>query len=151
MAHIIIGGFGPVGRVVADALSGASVTVSVIDLNRGTYECQRRLGRSILHGDIGDPETLTLAGIHRAAAFVVAAPYSEATPAACRLARSMAPELMIVARVSHLSQAVLAREAGADSVITEELVTADAMASSLVNALVGDGGAGRALSCEGAD
>ena len=151
MTHVIIGGFGPVGRVLADALAGAPVTVSVIDLNRGTYERQRRLGRSILHGDLADPETLTLAGIHRAAAFVIAAPYSEATATACRVARSMAPGLLIVARVSHLSQAVVAREAGADSVITEELATAKAMASSVVDALIGDSGAGRALSCEGAD
>lgn len=125
--HVIIAGFGPVGRSLAARLDVQKVSYTVIELNPETVRRQRRLGRSILYGDVTNPEVLEAAGARIADAVVITIPDDEATLRAIATARGLSPSTFIACRTGYLSGAFRAYEAGADHAVVEEVVTADAM------------------------
>ena len=125
--HVIIAGFGPVGRSLAARLDVQKVPYTVIELNPETVRRQRKLGRSILYGDITNPEVLEAAGARIADAVVITIPDDEATLRAIATARGLSATTFIACRTGYLSGAFRAYEAGADHAVVEEVVTADAM------------------------
>lgn len=133
--RVIIAGYGPVGRSIAERLIRRGIPIVVIEMNPKTVATQSTLGRSIVYGDVTNAEVLESAGIRSADALVITVPDEIAVMRACQVARSLAPEIFIATRTNYLSQAIRARALGADSVIVEEIVTAEAM-STLVTELL---------------
>jgi K+:H+ antiporter len=125
--HVIIAGFGPVGRTLADRFEVLGIPFTVIELNPRTVERQAVIGRPISYGDVTNPEVLESAGIRSADAIILTIPDDEATLRACRAIRAVAPDVFIAARTSFLSGKFLAHQLGADLVTVEELATAQAM------------------------
>lgn len=134
-ARAIVAGFGPVGRAVADALARRGLAVTIIEINPQTVQRQFGLGRSVVYGDARNPEVLDQAGIHHAAVVVLTVPDEDAVLAACRTARALNPAVFIAARANTVSKGMMARELGADDVVIEELVTAEAMAGQVIDGL----------------
>lgn len=135
MQHVIIAGFGPVGRVLADALQRDSIPFTIIEINAATVRIQRSLGRSIVHGDAMDSDALKAAGIADASAVVITIPDPATATQICQLARSLAPNALIAIRTRHLSEANLARQLCADITVVEEIETAKAIATVVTAAL----------------
>lgn len=131
--HAIIGGFGPVGRAVADKLERDGAHVTVVELNPRTVERQVMVGRRVIYGDISNPGVLESAGLQDAGAVILAAPDDEAMLRACEAVRAANPSVFIAVRVSVLSIALRAKVLGADHAIIEEVVTAHAMADQVVH------------------
>lgn len=125
--HVIIAGFGPVGRALAERLKKSGTPYTVIELNAETIERQSKLGRRVVYGDVTNPEVLESAGVRHADAVILTIPDEESTFRACRLVRAMAPDCFIATRTNYLSRAMLAQELGADHVVVEEIATAEAM------------------------
>jgi len=125
--HVIVAGYGIVGRAVADRLSISNASVTIVEMNVRTVQKQRELGRTILFGDISDPEVLENAGIHHADALVLTIPDEDAVFRACRVARSLNPTVFIIARTNFLSRALVAIGLGANETVVEEMATAEAM------------------------
>jgi CPA2 family monovalent cation:H+ antiporter-2 len=125
--HVIIAGFGPVGRALAERFKRIGIPFTVIELNATTVERQSKLGRNVVYGDATNPEVLESAGIRHASAIVLTIPDEEATLRACRLIRAMVPGIFIATRTSFLSRAIQAQELGADHVVVEEMATAEVM------------------------
>ncbi len=125
--HVIVAGFGPVGRALADRLAVNQVPVTVIELNPQTVQRQSGLGRPIVYGDVTNPDVLESAGIHEADAIVLTIPDDDATLRACRTIRGLVPDIFIAARTNYLSGSFKAQQMGADHVTVEEVVTAQAM------------------------
>lgn len=126
--HVILAGFGVVGRAIADRLELAGVKFVLVDLNQQTIAMQRKLGRAAIYGDISNPQVLESARIEEAGAVVLTIPDDEATLRACRVIRTQAPHVFIAARTSFLSKAMAASQLGADLVTVEEVATAETMA-----------------------
>lgn len=124
---VIVAGFGVVGRAVFDQLSQLNVPASVIEMNTHTVATQRKQGRTILFGDVSDPEVLESAGIRDATALVLTIPDDQAVLRACRNAKRINPGVFIVARTTYLSKGMRAVSEGADKTVVEEIVTAEAM------------------------
>ncbi len=57
---------------------------------------------------------------------------------ACRIARQLNPHIYIAVRTNFVSQGMLATQAGANHVVVEEVVTADAMQCAVVQQLLGE-------------
>ncbi len=133
--HIIIAGFGPVGRVLADALTKRSIAYHVIELNAQTVERQRSLGVSITLGDARQSRVLEEAGIDQAAAVVITIPDAEVALECCAIARELAPTAIIAVRTRHLSDALQAKRIGADITVVEEIEAANALEDVLTTAL----------------
>ncbi len=125
--HVIVAGFGIVGRAVCDRLSLSDATVTIVEMNVETVRRQRRLGRSIVFGDVSDPEVLESAGIHHADALVLTMPDETAVLRACRVAKQMHPDVFIIARTNFLSRAMVAHNLGANETVVEEMATAEKM------------------------
>jgi CPA2 family monovalent cation:H+ antiporter-2 len=132
---VIIAGFGPVGRNLAERFTKVGVPFTVIELNPSTVRRQTVLGRSIIYGDVTNPEVLESAGIREAEAVILTIPDEEAMLRACAVIRKIAPGVFIGARANFLSQGIKARQMGADYVLVEEVVTAEAMAKEVLEHL----------------
>lgn len=125
--HVIVAGFGLVGRAVTDRLRPTGAEVMIVELNPKTVRDQQAKGRSIIYGDVANPEVLETAGIHHADALILTVPDEEAVLAACKTARQMNPSIFIVARTNVVSKGFLAKGLGADVAVIEELAAAESM------------------------
>jgi CPA2 family monovalent cation:H+ antiporter-2 len=135
MQHVIIAGFGPVGRVLADTLQKENVPFIIIEMNEATVRSQRSLGRSIVQGDATNSDVLKAAGILDASAVVITIPDPQTATRICQSARALSSSALIAIRTRHLSEANLAKQLGADITVVEEIETARAMAMVVTAAL----------------
>jgi len=124
--HVIVCGWGRVGREVAHFLANGGRDVVVIDRDPD------RLG-DIVHasvcGDVTDDETLRRAGIDRAATLVTALDTDADNLYVTVAGKSMRPDLQVIARArSESSEPKLVR-AGADRVVNPQQLGGDRMAS----------------------
>lgn len=131
----IVAGYGPVGRLVAQGLEAAGFVVTVLETNAKTVETQSALGKRILRGDAREHDDLIAAGIASADTLVLTMPDEDDALAACRAANAIKPTVFISARTNFVSKGMLAMQHGADHVVVEELVTAEAMRDAVVKHL----------------
>ncbi len=135
LRHIIIGGFGPVGRRIAEELERAAVPYTVVELNPDTVREQRRRRKSIVFGDVSNLRVLESAGIGHADALILTVPDEDAVIQACAVARRRAPDIFIAARTGLVSKSSAASRLGADHVVVDEIVAAEAMLRVVVKRL----------------
>lgn len=128
----IVAGYGPVGRAVAEKLERQGVRITIVELNPRTVEKQQGLGRTIIYGDVANPEVLERAGVREADAVILTVPDEEAVLRACRFIRQVKPDIFIAARLNTLSRALQAMQLGADHTVVEEMATAEAMAAEVI-------------------
>jgi voltage-gated potassium channel Kch len=121
---VVIAGFGPAGRCVADLLDRRAIPYVVVDRNPRTIATQEDLGRRAVLGDVSEPAVLETADIRSARLLVLTIPDEKSTVRAIRSARLMNPSLVILARTEYISTALIARRAGASAVISAELAVA---------------------------
>jgi Kef-type K+ transport system, predicted NAD-binding component len=127
--HVIVIGFGRVGKRVAEHLirQGESTVIIESDINR--VEDLRQVGQSAIHGNAARTEVLEAAGVRRARSLLVAVPNGFEAGEIVARARAMNPGLRIVAR-AHLDAEVEHLKAnGADRVIMGEQEIARLMIS----------------------
>jgi CPA2 family monovalent cation:H+ antiporter-2 len=130
--HVIIGGFGPLGRRLGQDLEEDGVRYVVVELNPQTVREAATSGQPAVLGDVGTVEVLESAGISRASALAITVSDDLAATRAVSVARRAAPGLFIVARVSTVFRVAAAREAGADLVLPDETAAADALARAIL-------------------
>lgn len=140
--YVIVAGFGPVGRVVTEGLERAGIHVTVIDMNPMTVEAQMDVGKTFIFGDVTSEAVLKIAGVLNADALILTIPDDEAVVQACKVARQVKPDIFIAARTNFLSKGLGATRAGADQVIVEEVVTAQAMQEVVMKQLIRPGSGG---------
>jgi voltage-gated potassium channel len=115
--HTIVCGWGRVGRVVADYLAGQGAPVVVIDLDPARAA---QIEYPALAGDVTDDDVLRKAGIAGARALVTAINTDAENVYVTLSARSLRPDLIIIARArNEASEAKLLR-AGATRVINPQ-------------------------------
>ena len=123
-AHVIIAGYGIVGRAVAELLDRLDIPFCVVELNPSTVDRVHRGGTSIIAGDIRNEATLREAGIEHATTLALAMPDEKQVLAALQAARRLNPSVRIITRCSFSSAGMMATRFGADAVIVAEQVVA---------------------------
>ncbi|MBM4273717.1 MAG: potassium channel protein [Deltaproteobacteria bacterium] len=114
--HYIICGFGRIGEIVARQLTQRGLPVVIVENNPETLARLETLDYSFVAGDATREETLLEAGIDRAKG-LVAVLHSDAGNVYITLtARSLNPNLLIVARGEELGSEQKLLRAGADKV-----------------------------------
>jgi len=136
--HVIIAGFGIVGRAVADQIGEYCSSVTVIELNSGTVSRQRALGRDIIFGDASNAEVLHAAGIEHAQTLVLTIADDDAAIRAVETARRLKHDLTIIVRTGYMGKGLAAKSLGASEIIVEEVVTAHAMSEAVHRSLTGE-------------
>jgi CPA2 family monovalent cation:H+ antiporter-2 len=133
--HIIIAGFGLVGRRIAEVLEKAGVSYTIIELNPDTVAEQLRRHRSIVFGDAANLQVLESAGLGHADALILTVPDEDAVLRACVIARRRSPAMFIAVRTGLISHSRAATDIGADHVTVDEVATAEAMARVVMDRL----------------
>lgn len=114
--HVIVAGFGRVGRAAAEAALRGGSACEVIDTDASREDAVLALGAVFLLGDARDATVLRHAGVARAAALISS--LDDPSNAVVALtARSMAPDLRIVSRVTDVSWRNRLLRAGASEVV----------------------------------
>ncbi len=125
--HVVVAGYGPVGRTIARMLEGQGVHTTVIELNPATVRDEAKRGRAMIYGDASNEEVLRSAGIEHAQAFVLTIPDEEAALRACAVAKKIAPQVYIVLRTTTAGRASMAEAVGAEHVVADEDASAEIM------------------------
>ncbi len=122
--HVVICGFGRVGRELADALDAFGVRYAVVDLDPEALREARRRGAAGVFGDVASARALERAGVGGARLVVVAVPDAGAAARCVRAVRQLAPQVPVVARAHHAAVRGLLLEAGASEVVQPEVEAA---------------------------
>ena len=128
--HVIVCGFGRVGRNLAQYVTGAGQDVVVIDNDpaRAAAAAAERSGH-VVQGDATTDEVLKEAGIERARVLVTALNTDAANLFVTLTARSLRPDLFIVARARVESSEAKLTQAGADRVVNPQGIGGARMAA----------------------
>ena len=97
--HVVIGGYGRVGRYLAHELERQGHTVAVIDRNADVFEEFEGINGLRLTGEVFDRDTLIKAGIERADAFAACTSGDNSNIIAARVARERFNVPLVVARI----------------------------------------------------
>ena len=123
--HVVLCGFGQVGRAIHRELATAGRTVVVVDRREFDDE---GLPRSVV-GEATDDSVLVSAGLERASVLVLALDSDVDNLYVALTARSMCPGLFIVARSTDSSAEPKLRQAGVDRVVNTHDIGGSRMAA----------------------
>jgi voltage-gated potassium channel len=136
--HVIVCGYGKVGRRVCADLQRGRVRFVVIDRNDARLTCARGTGAHALLGDATDDATLRAAGIGRARALIALAGTDADNLLITMTAHELSPTLPIVARVEEEANAPKLQSAGATRTISPPAIVAGRVAQAVLQPTVLD-------------
>lgn len=117
---IVVGG-GRVGRLVASMLDEHGKSHIVVDSDATLITAQRRAGRPAFYGDATKPEFLRLCGLEEATALIVTIDNTRAVDAIVQAARTLRPDIVIVARARDAPHARHLYEIGVNDAVPETI------------------------------
>jgi CPA2 family monovalent cation:H+ antiporter-2 len=118
--HVVICGYGRVGRALALTLIRRELEFVVIELNPAIVRDLQALGIPALYGDsIGEP-VLLRAGIARAHVIAVTVPNTIGAVQTVRVAKRLNPDLHVVARAARAAELPDLRAVGANEIVQPE-------------------------------
>lgn len=125
--HIVIVGYGRVGRRIGEALMAQGIAIVVAEQNRETVERLRESGVSAVSGDASEPAVLIQAHVHRANMLVIATPDTLNVRKMIEIARTVNPRIETVVRTHSEEEAVLLKQENAGRVFLGEHELAQGM------------------------
>jgi len=121
--HNIIVGFGINGRNTAKALKFTKLPYLIVETNPQTVKAQRKKGEPIVYGDASTRHVLLRAGIYSAATLIIVIADHITTRKIVALAKSLNPDIYIVARTKFTVEVPGLKKMGVDIVIPDEFET----------------------------
>ncbi|WEF35496.1 NAD-binding protein [Pseudoduganella chitinolytica] len=150
--HIVIGGYGRVGRLVADVLARHGIEHVAIERDHHLVAAARKETGNLHSGDASMPHLLARLGIGECAAVVLTMDDPKAALEAVRALRRHYPALPIIARARDEKHARLLKGAGANEVISETVESGLQLARfALSSAGMPEGAAGLHIQVERAE
>jgi Trk K+ transport system NAD-binding subunit len=123
--HIIICGFGRIGRMVAADLKSGQKSFIIVDKDPRRLEAARELGYLTLEGEATEESVLLEAGVTRASVLATVLPSDASNVFITLSARDLHPDLMIIARGEDPSTERKLIQAGASRVVLPAHIGAD--------------------------
>lgn len=136
--HIIVCGYGRVGRETCRRLVQQGASLLVIDSDPARVALVENDGFLALQGDASDDATLVKAGVARARALVTAAQSDAVNVYITLSARALNPSLLIIARAATAEAEHKLRIAGATRVVSPYVLGGRSMASMALQPAVMD-------------
>lgn len=131
--HVLLVGYGRVGRRIGDALRGAGIPVVVAEQNREIVDRLRAGGMAAVAGNAAtDPAVLIQAHVMRARVLVVATPDTVGVQAIIAIARKLRPDLPTILRTHSDEEAELMRREAVCEVFMGEHELAVAMTQAVL-------------------
>ncbi len=136
--HTILAGTGRVGSAVARTLAAQGAAFVIVDTCDDAVAAAVEEGWLYVQGDATEEEVLQLAGIMHAGSVITALDTDAENLFVTVTARALNPELFIVARSSHESTEAKLLKAGANRVLTPNLIGGRRMATMVLHPTVSD-------------
>ena len=135
--HVVIVGYGRVGKRIAQALAAAGIPFVVADEHREAVERLRQEGTAAVYGNATDPGTLIQAHIAHARMLVIATPQTIEVRQMVQTARALNPHIEVAVRSHNSEEAALLEAEGTGRVFVGESELAAAMSNHVVVAVRG--------------
>lgn len=119
--HVVIAGFGRVGRAIAQILKTENAETVAVELKPSVVARERANGWRIYYGDAARPEFLQQIGGAQARMFVVTVDDPDGAEAIVRAIREMRRDATVLARASDVDHARRLLAAGASFVIPDAI------------------------------
>ncbi|HSM72039.1 MAG TPA: potassium channel protein [Anaerolineales bacterium] len=136
--HVIVCGFGRVGRRVSDELTQEGVPFVVVDIRPDRVTHAEELDYVALEGNAANEHILKQAGIERARALVAAVNSDAENVFIILTARSLNSDMLIIARANYEDSEPKMVRAGADRTIVPYEISGKRMVTMLVRPSVAD-------------
>ncbi len=133
--HVVIGGFGRVGQMVARVLDAENVPWVALDTNGEVVAEFRSKGHMVFFGDASRHELIERAGAKRARAFVVTLHGTEATERMVSEVLKLRPKAVVLARARDAEHAARLTRLGCSSAIPEAIEGSLQLAARLLEKL----------------
>jgi CPA2 family monovalent cation:H+ antiporter-2 len=117
--HVIIAGFGRSGQSLARLLEEEGITYHALDLDPDRVQEAQMAGANVSYGDAARRESLTAAGINRAAALVVTYTSTASALKILHFVNELNPALPVIVRSHDDTDLDKLRSAGATEVVPE--------------------------------
>jgi monovalent cation:H+ antiporter-2, CPA2 family len=118
--HVVIVGYGRVGRRIGEALTAQGISIVVAEQNREIVDRLRKSGIAAVSGDASEPAVLLQAHVHRASILVIATPDTLNVRKMIEIARTVNPRIETVVRTHSEEEAVLLEKEQAGKVFLGE-------------------------------
>jgi monovalent cation:H+ antiporter-2, CPA2 family len=118
--HVVVVGYGRVGRRIGEALTAQGISIVVAEQNREIVERLRKNGIAAVSGDASEPAVLLQAHVHRACILVIATPDTLNVRKMIEIARTVNPRIETVVRTHSEEEAVLLEKDKAGKVFLGE-------------------------------
>lgn len=133
--HVIIAGFGTVGKMVARFLEAEATNYIVIDINNDVVKEEKANSFPIFKGDISQIKTLQACGADRALAVIIALSNEVTQKKALKTLKSHFPQLSVVVRSRNLRNSSELYELGATIIVPEAYETGLQLGSAVLKAV----------------
>jgi CPA2 family monovalent cation:H+ antiporter-2 len=137
--HIVISGYGPATRTLANDLTAAGVPFLITTLNPDGAAEAEDAGYPVLRGDSTRRHILELAGVPRARMVVIPEDGPEEARRIASVVRSLAPTVTIVVRVDDPVDLDVMVAAGADKLVEAHRSSRTALAKAVLSEITGHG------------
>lgn len=136
--HVILCGFGKVGRGTWGNLQSRGIDVAVVEIDPTRAEEARRLGALVVEGDATHDQMLAAAGIDRADSLVACVTHDSDNLVIVLSARALRAGLRIVSRASEAEWEEKLIRAGADRVVPVQVVGSERLAAMAIEPTLAD-------------
>ena len=96
--HVVVVGYGRVGRRIGTALTANAISIVVVEDNREIVEKLRQSDISAVFGNAAEPAVLIQAHLHKARMLVIAVPDTVDVRAMVEVARTVNPAIEVIVR-----------------------------------------------------
>lgn len=121
--HVIIAGFGKVGKMVARVLEAEGINYIALDVNDDIVNDESSEGFPVFKGDVSHLDTLRSVGAERALTLILAMNNEITIKKALRTVSNNFPDLEIILRLKNLKKASEFYENGATIIVPEDYET----------------------------
>ena len=132
---VIIGGFGRVGRMLAQLLEEQRIPYVAIDRDAELVARERAKGLPVLFGDASQADLLRHIGIEHAAAFATTMDTPESAEHVIKAIHNIWPHVPIIARARDIEHARQLRASGANSAVPETVEASLELCEQLLNGI----------------
>jgi CPA2 family monovalent cation:H+ antiporter-2 len=133
--HVVIAGFGRVGRTVAQMLDACDVQWIAIDLDAKNVAQARSIGLQVFFGDAAQEAISAAAGIERARAAVITLDDPTAAASALRNIKKKLPDIPVIVRARDASNMGDLMRIGATTVMPETIETSLLLGGAVLRSL----------------
>jgi monovalent cation:H+ antiporter-2, CPA2 family len=122
--HIIVVGYGLVGRNIVYAAKLANIPYVIIEMNPETVKKEKEKGEPIFFGDASNEEVMIHAGAKKARTIVIAISDPTWERSITKMMKDINPDVYLIVRTRYVNETAPLMKLGADVVVPEEYETA---------------------------